>query len=296
MDSAQVSELLFSHLDQTWCQQNIPTLSPMLKKRQISSQEIRTIKEDFEYFFTQYSSTSDEDKSVETIDQLQKVIDELSNIIIKSVEKEEKEEKDFGVSETKKSFMVCNSSIFKKEDQLLSDWDPNCLVGLDVSSTKSFQISPDVRTGIDEADKAMLQLIFKWRGLRSNVQPLSIPLQPKEANEFILGAIIMYSIYNPEHRNFPVLPTDPKSCQELLDKVENWADVGQNIIESFGIKPEIIGSILQKHLTDIVNSSQVEQQKIKVVKKKKPEEQISEIWARQKKQYLRNLESAQNAK
>ena len=290
MDSAQVSDLVFSHLNQSWCEENIPSLSPLFfNKSKISKQDIGEIKEHFQTFYMQYNSLDDNDKSQETIAKLQEIVYELSRI---------SEEQDFSESETKKSFMVCNSSIFQKDAYKESNWEPSCLVGLNVSFNKCFQIAPDVRTGTNEQDKSALHLIYKWKGMQSNVSPLTIRLVPKEANEFILGAIIMYSIYNPENRNLPVEPTNPKTCKEFLDKVEDWDNIGKNIIQSFDITPENVGSILKKHLTDIVHSSHVEQdmENIKPLKRKKAEEQISDLWSKQKKNFVKHVENSEQFK
>ena len=287
MDSTKVSDLVFSHLNQTWCQENIPfCISPLLNKSTISKQEIKEMKENFEAFWIHYSSLDDNDKSEDTAIKLQKIVHELRRF---------NEELDYSETETKKSFLVCNSSIFNKEEKTDSNWDPSCLVGLNISYNKSFQIAPDVRTGINEQDKSSLHLVYKWKGMKSNVSPLTIPLVAKEANQFIQGAIIMYSIYNPENRNFPIEPTNPKTCKEFLEKVNNWHDIGSNIIRSFDITPESIGNILRNHLTDVVNSCHVEQdmENVKPLKKKKAEEQISDLWTKQKKAYLKNIESTQ---
>ena len=285
MESTKVSDIIFSHLNQTWCQENVPLIvSQLFNKSIISRQEIREMEANFEAFWIHYSSLDDNDKSQDTAVNLQRIVSELKKII---------EELDYGETETKKSFMVCNSSIFNKEEKNDSNWDPSCLVGLNVSYNKSYQIAPDVRTGSGEQDKTSLHLVYKWRGMKSNVTPLTIPLVAKEANQFIQGAIIMYSIYNPENRNLPIEPTNPKTCKEFLEKVNNWNEIGSNIIRSFDITPESIGNILRNHLTDVVNSCHVEQdmENIKPLKKKKAEEQISDLWTKQKKAYLKNIES-----
>ena len=289
MDSTQVSEIIFSSFDQKWCEENVPSLEILTKNSKISKSEIQKIKQDFETHYSEYCSLDDEDKSEERVAQLSNVIFGLSNIVSKC------EETDLSESEieTKRPFTVCSSSVFKKEEKVYSNWDPSCLVGLDISYNKSFQISPDVRTSIDEQDKSTLNLIYKWRGLKSNVQPISIPLLPDEANELILGAIVMFSIYNPENRNFPVLPTDSKTCQELLEKVDNWSTIGQDVLHSFGISPEIIGSILQQHLNNIVNSSQEVHENVESMKsKRKKEDNVSDIWSKRKKSYLKYLENS----
>ena len=254
----------------------------------LSKQDIQSIKQDFEVYFVEYSTF--DDKSEETISQLQKAIEEL-NYIGNTIDNYDRDDSE---SEPKK-FNVCSSSVFKKENTQTSNWNPKNIVGLDFSFTKSYQISPDIRTGSDEDEVAALSLVYKWKGLRSNIQPLSIPINPKEFDEYLLGAIVMFSIFEPKDRGFPQCPRDPPSCKELLNEVDDWAAVGQKVLESFRITPETVGAILRSHLSDIAHSSQEVQQdmeSMKPVKKKKAEEFMTDIWSKRKKAYLKNLENS----
>ena len=103
----------------------------------------------------------------------------------------------------------------------------------------------------------------------------------------------MFSIFDPIDRGFPINPTGPMSCKEVLDKVEDWSSLGKLILESFGLTSEIVGATLQAHLSNIAHSSQEIQQDIeslKSVKRRKAEEFAADIWNKKKKAYLKNIE------
>lgn len=288
MNSEQVCAKLFPIFEANWCKENIHSSQILFDKKIISKQDLQSIKQDFEAYFVEYNSFGD--KSEETISQLQKAIEELT-YIGNSIENNERDESE---SEPKK-FNVCSSSVFKKENIQTSNWSPKNIVGLDFSYTKSYQISPDIRTGSEENEVAALSLVYKWKGLRSNIQPLSIPISPKEFEQYLLGGIVMFSIFEPRDRGFPKCPQDPLSCKELLSEVEDWTAMGQHVLESFKITPENIGTILRSHLLDIAHSSQEVQQdmeSMKPIKKKKAEEFMADIWSKRKKAYLKNLENS----
>lgn len=290
MNAEQVSAKLFSIVDSKWCLEHIPSSALLSKKEFLSKSEILTIKQDFETFFVQYRTF--DDQSEKMVSGLKEIIKELSDIANSSRIEEQIEIE----SEPQKSFNVCSSSVFKKDGiSPESNWSPSNIVGLDFSFTKSYQISPDVRKGSDEDGAAALSLIYKWKGLKSNVQPLSIPISNKELNEYLLGAIVMFSIFDPKDRGFPVLPKDPETCKQLLEAVNDWTVIGQSILESFEVTPVIIGALLQKHLMDIAHSSlkvQPDAESMKAVKKKKAEEYMTDIWTKRKKAYLKNLEKS----
>ena len=290
MDTEQVSAKIYSFLDKKWCEENITSLNLLSEKSSLTKNDILTIKQEFEVNFVQYQTF--DDQSEETVFQLQQVIRELDEIASLIQSASEHECDNFEETVAKKSFNVCSSTVFKKTPNLAeSSWSPSHLVGLDFSFSKSYQISPDVRND-GENDAAALSLVYKWKGLRSNIQPLSIPISPKEYNEYLLGALAMFSIFDPIGRGFPINPTDPMSCKEVLDKVEDWPSLGKLILESFGLTSEIVGTTLQAHLSNIAHSSQEIQhdtESLKSVKRRKAEEFTADIWNKKKKAYLKNI-------
>ena len=122
---------------------------------------------------------------------------------------------------------------------------------------------------------------------------LSIPINEKELSEYLLGAIVMFSIFDPIERGFPLNPKDPSSCKELLNKVENWTVLGEKILSSFGLTKENIGNLIKKHLSDIAFSSQEvvqDMEGLNSIKKKNEQEHVADIWSKRKKAYLKNIE------
>ena len=51
MNSKQVSAIIFSNLDQKWCQERVSSLEFLTKKSTITKSDIQTMKEDFENFY-----------------------------------------------------------------------------------------------------------------------------------------------------------------------------------------------------------------------------------------------------
>ena len=286
MDNEQVSEKIFSILELEWCQEHIFSAS-LLSKKKLTKSDILALKQDFETYFVQYRTF--DNNSEEKVGKLQRVIQELNELTLSfdQIVQEESE------SEAKRSLIVCSSSVFNEEKVIESNWNSENIVGLDFSFTKSYQISPDVRRGSNESDESALCLVYKWKGLKSNVNPLSIPIHPKEFSHYLKGALAMFSIFDPTQRGFPVNPIDPSSCKEVLQKVENWSTLGQTILQSFGLTAENVGILLQKHLHDIAFASQEVQQNmegIKSLKKKKAEEHMADLWSKRKKAFVNRIE------
>ena len=289
MDNEKVSGNFFSIFEPAWCQEHILSASLLLdNKKKLTKSEILALKQDFETYFVQYRSF--DNNSEEKVSKLQMAIREL-NELAQSLDNIEQSESE---SEAKRSLIVCSSSLFKNESyKPESNWNSDNIVGLDFSFTKSYQISPDVRRGSNESDVSALSLVYKWKGLKSNVIPLNIPIQQKELPQFLQGAVVMFSIFDPTERGFPVCPIDPSSCKEVLKKVENWSKLGETILESFGLTAENIGNLLKKHLHDIAFSSQEiehEMEGTKSMKKKIAEEHMADIWSKRKRAFLKNIE------
>ena len=292
MDNHQVSEQIFSIFEPEWCQEHIVSSSLLFNKKKLTKSEILALKQDFETYFVQYRTF--DNNSEEKINKLQNAIKELNEMAhsLDSIEQNVNE------SEAKKSLIVCSSSVFKKETKEKgSNWNSENIVGLDFSFSKSYQISPDIRRGSNESDVSALSLIYKWKGLKSNINPLSIPIYPKELSQYLQGGVVMFSIFDPKERGFPVSPIDPLSCKEVLQKVENWTTLGGSILQSFGLTAENIGFLLQKHLHDIAFSSQEIQQDMegtKSLKKKIAEEHMADIWSKRKKAFVKSIEKNLN--
>ena len=292
MDTKKVSDQIYSLFESKWCQEHIVSSSILLKKRVLTRKEILDLKQDFETYFVQYRTF--DNNSEEKVKKLQEVIKEL-NQLANALDETDKDESE---SEQKKSLIVCSSSLFKKDEDKSErcNWSATNIVGLDFSYTKSYQISPDIRRGNNESQRSALSLIYKWKGLKSSVSALSIPINEKELSEYLLGAIVMFSIFDPIERGFPLNPKDPSSCKELLNKVENWTVLGEKILSSFGLTKENIGNLIKKHLSDIAFSSQeVEQdmEGLKSIKKKNEQEYMADIWSKRKKAYLKNIEKTE---
>ena len=142
MDNEQVSEKVFSIFEPEWCQEHIFSASLLLNKKKLTKSDILALKLDFETYFVQYRTF--DNNSEEKVDKLQKAIQVLNEMVnsLDNIEERESE------SESKKSLVVCSSSVFKKEKETItSNWNSANIVGLDFSYTKSYQISPDVRRG-----------------------------------------------------------------------------------------------------------------------------------------------------
>lgn len=188
-----------------------------------------------------------------------------------------------------KTLLVCNSDIFKKEDKIASKWDPSCLVSLNVSFTKALEIAPDIKE--DDPSCSNFNLIHNWKGMKSSSAPIVIPIDVKEMENFLLGSLIMFSIYDSSRCKFPIVLEGPKSCEEMLSTVQNWTEMGEIVLSSFDISSEKIGNILKSHLQNIVNSQIVSHTGggVKLPKRKKVEENLVNIWEERKKNYLSNV-------
>merc|ERR1712004_400860 len=112
-----------------------------------------------------------------------------------------------------------------------------------------------------------------------------------EMENFLLGSLIMFSIYDSSRCKFPIVLEGPKSCEEMLSTVRNWTEMGEIILSSFDISSEKIGNIIKSHLQNIVNSQIVSHTGggVKLPKRKKVEENLVNVWEERKKNYLSNV-------
>ena len=127
--------------------------------------------------------------------------------------------------------------------------------------------------------------------MKSSSAPIVIPIDVKEMENFLLGSLIMFSIYDSSRCKFPIVLEGPKSCEEMLSTVQNWTEMGEIVLSSFDISSEKIGNILKSHLQNIVNSQIVSHTGggVKLPKRKKVEENLVNVWEERKKNYLSNV-------
>ena len=127
--------------------------------------------------------------------------------------------------------------------------------------------------------------------MKSSSAPIVIPIDVKEMENFLLGSLIMFSIYDSSRCKFPIVLEGPKSCEEMLSTVQNWTEMGEIILSSFDISSEKIGNILKSHLQNIVNSQIVSHTGggVKLPKRKNVEENLVNVWEERKKNYLSNV-------
>ena len=127
--------------------------------------------------------------------------------------------------------------------------------------------------------------------MKSSSAPIVIPIDVKEMENFLLGSLIMFSIYDSSRCKFPIVLEGPKSCEEMLSTVQNWTEMGEIILSSFDISSEKIGNILKSHLQNIVNSQIVSHTGggVKLPKRRKVEENLVNVWEERKKNYLSNV-------
>ena len=127
--------------------------------------------------------------------------------------------------------------------------------------------------------------------MKSSSAPIVIPIDVKEMENFLLGSLIMFSIYDSSRCKFPIVLEGPKSCEEMLSTVQNWTEMGEIVLSSFDISSEKIGNILKSHLQNIVNSQIVSHTGggVKLPKRRKVEENLVNVWEERKKNYLSNV-------
>ena len=127
--------------------------------------------------------------------------------------------------------------------------------------------------------------------MKSSSAPIVIPIDVKEMENFLLGSLIMFSIYDSSRCKFPIVLEGPKSCEEMLSTVQNWTEMGEIVLSSFDISSEKIGNILKSHLQNIVNSQIVSHTGggVKLPKRRKVEENLVNVWEERKKSYLSNV-------
>ena len=270
MNGTQVREILVNALGDKTSLSMIPSSKCVFDEEQISASQYLSIVEGFENYFVDYMQTETVDQS--KAESLQDAIQELRKLDIKE----------------NKTMLVCNSEIFKKDEKDTSKWQPSCLVSLNISFNKSFEIAPDIKD--EEPTHSVLNMVHKWKGMKSNSAPLVIPIELKEMEQFILGSLVMFSIYDTSLCRFPLKLDGPDSCKKLLQSVKNWTEMGECILSSFEISAEKLGVILQKHLQNIVNAESVTQHGgVKMPKRKKIEENLVDVWTERKKTYISNI-------
>ena len=281
MNAKVVRDILNDSLGENQFLSFIPSSHYVFSEQEITIKQLRDILNGFENYFTDYIQSENADEI--TTQQLQNAIKKLRNL-------------EFHHSyppplslQKSKTLLVCNSDIFKKEDKIVSKWDPSCLVSLNVSFTKALEIAPDIKE--DDPSCSNFNLIHNWKGMKSSSAPIVIPIDVKEMENFLLGSLIMFSIYDSSRCKFPIVLEGPKSCEEMLSTVRNWTEMGEIILSSFDISSEKIGNILKSHLQNIVNSQIVSHTGggVKLPKRKNVEENLVNVWEERKKSYLSNV-------
>ena len=277
MNAKVVRDILNDSLGENQFLSFIPSSHYVFSEQEITIKQLRDILNGFENYFTDYIQSENADEI--TTQQLQNGIKKLRNLEFQHSYLQEKS----------KTLLVCNSDIFKKEDKIVSKWDPSCLVSLNVSFTKALEIAPDIKE--DDPSCSNFNLIHNWKGMKSSSAPIVIPIDVKEMENFLLGSLIMFSIYDSSRCKFPIVLEGPKSCEEMLSTVRNWTEMGEIILSSFDISSEKIGNILKSHLQNIVNSQIVSHTGggVKLPKRKNVEENLVNVWEERKKSYLSNV-------
>ena len=273
MNAKVVRDILNDSLGENQVLSFIPSSHYVFSEQEITIKQFHDILNGFENYFTDFIQSENADE-IRT-QQLQNAIKKLRNLEFHQ--------------EKSKTLLVCNSDIFKKEDKIASKWDPSCLVSLNVSFNKALEIAPDIKE--DDPSCSNFNLIHNWKGMKSSSAPIVIPIDVKEMENFLLGSLIMFSIYDSSRCKFPIVLEGPKSCEEMLSTVQNWTEMGEIILSSFDISSEKIGNILKSHLQNIVNSQIVSHTGggVKLPKRRKVEENLVNVWEERKKNYLSNV-------
>ena len=273
MNAKVVRDILNDSLGENQVLSFIPSSHYVFSEQEITIKQFHDILNGFENYFTDFIQSENADE-IRT-QQLQNAIKKLRNLEFHQ--------------EKSKTLLVCNSDIFKKEDKIASKWDPSCLVSLNVSFNKALEIAPDIKE--DDPSCSNFNLIHNWKGMKSSSAPIVIPIDVKEMENFLLGSLIMFSIYDSSRCKFPIVLEGPKSCEEMLSTVQNWTEMGEIVLSSFDISSEKIGNILKSHLQNIVNSQIVSHTGggVKLPKRKNVEENLVNVWEERKKNYLSNV-------
>ena len=273
MNAKVVRDILNDSLGENQVLSFIPSSHYVFSEQEITIKQFHDILNGFENYFTDFIQSENADE-IRT-QQLQNAIKKLRNLEFHQ--------------EKSKTLLVCNSDIFKKEDKIASKWDPSCLVSLNVSFNKALEIAPDIKE--DDPSCSNFNLIHNWKGMKSSSAPIVIPIDVKEMENFLLGSLIMFSIYDSSRCKFPIVLEGPKSCEEMLSTVQNWTEMGEIVLSSFDISSEKIGNILKSHLQNIVNSQIVSHTGggVKLPKRRKVEENLVNVWEERKKNYLSNV-------
>ena len=275
MNGQYVKDILVEALGKENTLSMIPSSKCLFEEDSISLTQFKNILEGMENYFVDNMQGGSLDQG--RIETLQRTIQDLRKM--ENLGKE---------NEKNKTMLVCNSEIFQKNEKIVSKWHPSCLVSLNISFNKSFEIAPDIKD--DEPDHSVLNLIHKWKGMKSNCAPLVIPIEFKEMEQFLLGSLVMFSIYDSSRSKFPFVLDGPDSCKKLLQGVKNWTEMGECILSSFEINAEKLGIILQAHLENIVKAQTVTQNDgTKLPKRKKIEENLVDVWTERKKTYISNI-------
>ena len=275
MNGQHVKNILVKALGEETILSMIPATKCLFEEEQVSKTQFDDIVEGLENYFVDYMQCEIIDQ--EKVETLQRTVQDLRKLEIHGKD-----------NEKNKTMLVCNSEVFKKTEKPPSQWHPSCLVSLNISFTKSFEIAPDIKN--DEANHSVLNMIHKWKGMKSNSAPLVIPIDIKEMEQFILGSLVMFSIYDTSRSKFPLILNGPDSCKKLLQSETNWTDMGECILSSFEISSEKLGAILKTHLENIVNAQSVTQNEGgKLPKRKKIEENLVDEWTERKKTYYTNI-------
>ena len=213
MNAKVVRDILNDSLGENQFLSFIPSSHYVFSEQEITIKQFHDILNGFENYFTDFIQSENADE-IRT-QQLQNAIKKLRNLEFQHSYLQEKS----------KTLLVCNSDIFKKEDKIASKWDPSCLVSLNVSFNKALEIAPDIKE--DDPSCSNFNLIHNWKGMKSSSAPIVIPIDVKEMENFLLGSLIMFSIYDSSRCKFPIVLEGPKSCEEMLSTVQNWTEMGE---------------------------------------------------------------------
>ena len=174
---------------------------------------------------------------------------------------------------------VCSSNLYQKTPAQ-SDWSSRVLVGCNISYTKMIEIGPSV----SDPERSVLNLIFKYKGLQSNVNPLVIPIQEAEFKDFVNGSIIMFTLFN--SKALPVKLNGIDSCMQLLSETQDWTQIGQLILDQFDLSPENIGEVFKNHISSMIQSQiKIDQAELKSTKRKSSEQSRFDCWNNRQKRY-----------
>lgn len=296
MDKAY--ETLVAVMGMNWCKVNLPRIEELFKMGMIDNSD-----QYYEKVYEKLLKVYEQDISKDETKKLTLCLNEFDNVIkigIPAIHSLPTQAAEIGASKEMdesnenqlngNQLTVCTSDIFNKSNMSQTTWHPNFIVNLGISYTKSYEISPDVK---DELNQSALNMIFKWKGLLSPCSPLVIPIYPKEFQEYIIGSILMFSLFNPPSE-FPIKLTDPESCKQMLSGVSEWSRIGQIILDSFEINAEHVGMMFRQHLTNVISSSgNGEVANAQSKKRARTDEKCVESWSKRKSNYLKAVQAKQ---